>query len=336
MKCADSDYFHMGGAFQPFQQLMSVLPPCSAAEAGIPAMFLDLMRQPFSPIIDFYPVDFGLDLNGKRFTWQAVVLLPFIDEPRLVRILAPLLKQLGPGEKVRNRRGTPLVFGHKDDKALFHAVQLAQAAFEQGHDGLKQTLRDGRLFGYLEGWQSGGAARTIVSPIEGLPDVEESHAISCVFYDPEFTRHISQLLPGITQQGIVVSAADMDESSRMKGFGGEPAKRMILQALGKDPEKKPRYQDMNLQSAMSKATVTAAKASAAPVQPQEETGHWGDIEEEEDLGVAETSRPHPAPPAGTKVIKVHAVRRRAETPPAPAGFQAVRKTRPGKSRAEPF
>merc|ERR1719262_1249342 len=119
----------------PFQQLMSVLPPSSAAEAGIPAQMRELMNQPFSPLIDFYPVDFGLDLNGKRFTWQAVILLPFIDEPRLVRILAPLLKQLGPNEKVRNRRGTELIFGHKDDKTLMHIVQLAQAAFEAGHAG---------------------------------------------------------------------------------------------------------------------------------------------------------------------------------------------------------
>merc|ERR1719491_788833 len=83
LKCGDINYFQMGTGFMPFQQLMSVLPPPSAREAGIPAPMLELMLQPFSPIIDFYPVDFGLDLNGKRFTHQAVILLPFIDEPRL-------------------------------------------------------------------------------------------------------------------------------------------------------------------------------------------------------------------------------------------------------------
>merc|ERR1719231_2105188 len=124
LKCSDVNYFQYGTPFQPFQQLMSVLPPVSSDEAGIPKAMTSLMKQPFSPLIDFYPADFGLDLNGKRFTWQAVVLLPFIDEPRLVRILGPLLKQLKPSEKVRNRRGNELVFGHKDDRNLFHAVQL--------------------------------------------------------------------------------------------------------------------------------------------------------------------------------------------------------------------
>jgi len=33
-----------------------------------------------SPIIDFYPLDFSMDLNGKRQEWEAVVLIPFIDE----------------------------------------------------------------------------------------------------------------------------------------------------------------------------------------------------------------------------------------------------------------
>merc|ERR550537_1678433 len=169
-------------------------------------MMVELMKQPFSPLFDFYPADFGLDLNGKRFTWQAVILLPFIDEPRLVRILAPLLKQLKPSEKVRNRRGNELVFGHKDDKTLFHAVQLAQAAFEAGHAGKKTKINDNWFVGHLEGWSAGGANRTVTSPIEGLPDVEESHALSAQFADPEADRHQSIMLPGITENAVVINA----------------------------------------------------------------------------------------------------------------------------------
>ena len=35
-----------------------------------------------SPIINFYPTDFESDLNGKSQEWEAVVLIPFIDEVR--------------------------------------------------------------------------------------------------------------------------------------------------------------------------------------------------------------------------------------------------------------
>lgn len=311
----------------PFQQLMSVLPPVSSVEAGIPKMMVELMKQPFSPLVDFYPVDFGLDLNGKRFTWMAVILLPFIDEPRLVRVLAPIFKQLTAEEKVRNRRGQEVIFGHRDDKSLFHSINLAQAAFEAGHAGMKQTVKDpGYLLGTIEGCQSGGAGRTVCSPIEGLPDVEESHCISAVFYDPEAGRHVAKMLDGVEGQLMVVNASDMDEGARMKGFGGEAAQRMILQALGKDPKSRPKYKDLNRE---------VPKASPA----QADSGHWGDnaysVEAEAEAGSAGSA---PAPPAGTKVIRMHEKKGQANGPDAPDGFSAVRrnKGKGGNGRSAPF
>ena len=43
-------------------------------------VFQSLMTNDTSPVVDFYPVNFDLDLNGKLQEWEAVVLIPFIDE----------------------------------------------------------------------------------------------------------------------------------------------------------------------------------------------------------------------------------------------------------------
>jgi len=51
-----------------------------------------------SPIIDFYPEDFKIDLNGKKFAWQGVALLPFVDEKRLFKALAPYYDSLTEAE----------------------------------------------------------------------------------------------------------------------------------------------------------------------------------------------------------------------------------------------
>jgi 5'-3' exoribonuclease 1 len=47
----------------------------------------DLMWDPNSPILDFYPQEFEQDLNGKKQEWEAVVKIPFINEQRLLRAM---------------------------------------------------------------------------------------------------------------------------------------------------------------------------------------------------------------------------------------------------------
>merc|ERR1711865_1197929 len=116
--------------------------------------------------------------------------------------------------------------------------------------------------GHIEGYQGGGIGQKVVSPIEGLPDVEESHLMSAQYYLPEFFGHSSRLLQGIHEQRMVVNASDMDEQARLKGFGGEPARRMILQALGKNPDQKPVYKDG---SQVKPKQPPAAPAEAPPV-----------------------------------------------------------------------
>jgi len=46
------------------------------------------MYDPNSPILDFYPLEFEQDLNGKKQDWEAIVKIPFIDEARLLKAMA--------------------------------------------------------------------------------------------------------------------------------------------------------------------------------------------------------------------------------------------------------
>jgi len=89
--------------FHPFEQLLAVLP--AASKALLPEPFQWLMTAKESSIIDYYPVDFDQDLNGKQQDWEAVVLIPFIDEARLLSAMAPIHPKLNQAEVARNQHG---------------------------------------------------------------------------------------------------------------------------------------------------------------------------------------------------------------------------------------
>ena len=89
--------------FKPMEQLMSVFP--AASRSHVPQPWGELMIDPEATIIDFYPEDFKIDLNGKKYAWQGVALLPFVDEVRLKAALAPLYDKLTKDEIRRNVRG---------------------------------------------------------------------------------------------------------------------------------------------------------------------------------------------------------------------------------------
>ncbi|TVY79681.1 5'-3' exoribonuclease 1 [Fusarium oxysporum f. sp. cubense] len=105
--------FKKGQPFLPYEQLMGVLPDRS--KKIVPKVYHDLMTNPDSPIIDFYPRDFELDMNGKKMDWEAVIKIPFIDEKRLLAAMAPKNELLEPDEKARNGFGVPLKFTYSPE-----------------------------------------------------------------------------------------------------------------------------------------------------------------------------------------------------------------------------
>uniref|UniRef100_A0A8C2DV23 5'-3' exoribonuclease 1 n=1 Tax=Cyprinus carpio TaxID=7962 RepID=A0A8C2DV23_CYPCA len=109
--------FDLGKPFMPFEQLLGVLP--SASKDLLPQCYQHLMTSLGSPIVEYYPQDFKTDLNGKQQEWEAVVLIPFIDEKRLLAAMEPYSHKLAPSEKARNRHTECAVYCF--DKELDYA-----------------------------------------------------------------------------------------------------------------------------------------------------------------------------------------------------------------------
>lgn len=105
--------FELGQPFKPFEQLMGVLPDRS--KKIVPPVYWDLMTNSASPIIDFYPREFELDMNGKKMDWEAVIKIPFIDEKRLLDAMAPKNELLSDEEKSRNGFSVPIKFTYSPD-----------------------------------------------------------------------------------------------------------------------------------------------------------------------------------------------------------------------------
>ncbi|KAJ7608732.1 exonuclease II [Roridomyces roridus] len=108
--------FTLGRPFRPFEQLMGVLPV--ASKDHIPVAYQELMFKASSPILDFYPLEFEQDLNGKRQDWEAIVKIPFIDQERLLSAMESKEERLTPEEKQRNSFGTStrFIFSHGEPK----------------------------------------------------------------------------------------------------------------------------------------------------------------------------------------------------------------------------
>ncbi|XP_074277201.1 5'-3' exoribonuclease 3-like [Silene latifolia] len=100
--------FHTGSPLKPFDQLMAVLPPTSAHV--LPEAYRDLMISSDSRIIEFYSRDVEVDADGKRYLWQGIFKLPFIDQEKLLDATCQLEAKVEMHEAKRNVETTDLLF----------------------------------------------------------------------------------------------------------------------------------------------------------------------------------------------------------------------------------
>ncbi|KAJ2472968.1 5'-3' exoribonuclease 2 [Coemansia sp. RSA 2322] len=212
--------FELGAPVRPYEQLMSVLP--ARSRHNLPKEFSPLMTQESSPIIDFYPTDFPLDLNGKKFLWQAVILLPFIDQKRLLDTVQKVYPSLSPEDCARNEPSQELIVVSATNPLYDFFCDLYAAG-----DPLKQVPLNPRLSDRMSGNVSCDPNyvphTAFESPLTvvGKPSIDNDRSISAVYHQPQPEgSHVAVLLPGVQLPRRALSAGDL-EFARTGGKSGQ-------------------------------------------------------------------------------------------------------------------
>lgn len=170
--------FEKGRIAKPFEQLMSVLP--AASRHALPEVFHDLMLNEDSEVIDFYPQEFEIDLNGKKFAWQGVALLPFIEMSRLLAAVETKYPLLSPEDAGRNTVGHDVLLLSDAHQDLYHEITTHFYSKKQGSDALKlNPITSDGLAGKVEKVPEYIPHTTLVYPSErqSMPSLDYDHSL---------------------------------------------------------------------------------------------------------------------------------------------------------------
>lgn len=205
--------FTLGKPFKPFDQLMGVLP--AASSSCLPEQYRPLMTSPNSPIIDFYPEDFEVDMNGKRYAWQGVAKLPFIDEGRLLAEIRKVESTLTEEEFRRNSIMPEMLFlscSHPLAPCIFsfydyHGHLTGQRRAEAS-EKLDPTVSGG-MNGFVGLCNGDACPAVFTSPVEGMPNILDNQALSITYKPPLPHPHICRPPAGVEVPKKMITEEDV-------------------------------------------------------------------------------------------------------------------------------
>ncbi|EFP79344.2 5'-3' exoribonuclease 2 [Puccinia graminis f. sp. tritici] len=206
--------FNLGQPFKPYEQLMGVFP--AASRCHIPDVYHDLMMNDDSPIKDFYPEEFEIDMNGKKMLWQGVALLPFIEQDRLLNSMKDCEDRLAPEDKIRNEPGHVVMFCGEAHPQYENFCKIYQKRDNKEAVTLDPAHANG-VFGSALPDPDCIPGSTFYSPLPtvGLPDISNDKSIFARFFVPsQLVPHRSLLLSGVALERPILNNHDRDLTRR--------------------------------------------------------------------------------------------------------------------------
>ncbi|XP_026378565.1 5'-3' exoribonuclease 3-like, partial [Papaver somniferum] len=184
----------------------------AASSHALPEHYRKLMAGPTSPIIDFYPTDFEVDMNGKRFAWKGIAKLPFIDESRLLAEIKKVEHTLTEEEAKRNSFMENMLFIWTSNSLSPYIFCLADQLSNKKGAEVKEKIdpkASGGMNGYISLCNGDRCPPVFQSPVPGMDDIMNNQVICAIYRLPDAHTHVARPSAGVIFSKRMVEVEDL-------------------------------------------------------------------------------------------------------------------------------